>query len=64
MNIKTQQVKIYPNRTMTKEINRLFNYRRYCWSLSLETWNTMYKQSKELDRDENAVRNIINYGLA
>ena len=27
--IKTQQVKIYPNRTMTKEINRLFDYRRY-----------------------------------
>ena len=47
--IKTQQVKIYPNRTMTKEINRLFNYRRYCWNLALETWNSMYQQSKEAD---------------
>ena len=47
MNIKTQQVKIYPNRTMIKEINRLFNYRRYCWNIALETWNTMYQQSKE-----------------
>ena len=47
--IKTQQVKIYPNRTMIKEINRLFNYRRYCWNIALETWNTMYQQSKESD---------------
>ena len=49
MTIKTQQVKIYPNRTMTKEIDKLFNYRRYCWNLALETWNTMYQQSKESD---------------
>ena len=49
MTIKTQQVKIYPNRTMIKEINRLFNYRRYCWNLALDTWNTMYQQSKESD---------------
>ena len=49
MTIKTQQVKIYPNRTMIKEINRLFNYRRYCWNLALETWNDMYQQSKESD---------------
>ena len=49
MNIKTQQVKIYPNRTMTKEINKLFNYRRYCWNLALDTWNIMYNQSKEYD---------------
>ena len=47
MTIKTQHIKIYPNRTMTKEINKLFNYRRYCWNLALETWNTMYQQSKE-----------------
>ena len=47
MTIKTQQVKIYPNRTMIKEINRLFNYRRYCWNFALETWNDMYQQSKE-----------------
>lgn len=47
--IKTQQVKIYPNRTMIKEISRLFNYRRYCWNLALETWNSMYQQSKEAD---------------
>ena len=49
MTIKTHQVKIYPNRTMTKEINKLFNYRRYCWNLALETWNNMYQQSKEAD---------------
>lgn len=49
MTIKTQQVKIYPNQTMIKEISRLFNYRRYCWNLALETWNNMYQQSKEED---------------
>ena len=49
MTIKTQQVKIYPNRTMTKEIDKLFNYHRYCWNLSLETWNRMYQKSKEAD---------------
>lgn len=49
MTIKTQQVKIYPNRTMTKEIDKLFNYHRYCCNLSLETWNRMYQKSKEAD---------------
>lgn len=49
MTIKTQQVKIYPNQTMIKEINKLFNYRRYCWNFALETRNTMYQQSKEED---------------
>ena len=56
MTIKVQQIKIYPNRTMTKEINRLFNYRRYCWNLALETWNNMYQQSKESD-DKHLVPN-------
>lgn len=45
--IKTQQIKIYPNHTMTNEIYKLFNYHRYCWNLALETWNNMYQQSKE-----------------
>ena len=58
MTIKTQQVKIYPNQTMIKEINRLFNYRRYCWNLSLETWNRMYQQSKESD-DKHLLPNNI-----
>ena len=34
---------------MTKEIDKLFNYHRYCWNLSLETWNRMYQKSKEAD---------------
>ena len=58
MTIKIQQVKIYPNRTMTNEIDRLFNYRRYCWNLALETWDNMYKQSKE-SNDKHLVPNNI-----
>lgn len=43
--IKTQQIKIEPNKHMIKIINSLFNYRRYCWNQSLNTWNDMYEGS-------------------
>lgn len=43
--IKTHQVKLYPNRTMTKVINDLFNYRRYIWNQALSIWNDMYDES-------------------
>ena len=66
MTIKTQQVKIYPNRTMTNEIDKLFNYRRYCWNLALETWNNMYQQSKESNNKHLAPNNakVRNYMVA
>lgn len=62
--IKTQVVKIYPNAHMTKHIDDLFNYRRYCWNKALETWNDMYDASivmndKSLRPNENAVRNEL-----
>ena len=62
--IKTHKVKLSPNRTMTKEINKLFDYRRYIWNLGLETWNTMYDVSlvmndKELRPTEYSVRNCL-----
>lgn len=47
--IKTQIVKVYPNSHMTKRINDLFNYRRYCWNKALETWNDMYNTSIIMD---------------
>lgn len=47
--IKTHQVKIEPNAHMTKVIEDLFNYRRYCWNQALATWNNMYDESSILD---------------
>ena len=41
--IKTRTVRLYPNSHMTKELDRLCDYRRYCWNLGLETWNDMYE---------------------
>ena len=43
--IKTQQIKIVPNKHMLKAINDLFNYRRYCWNQALGIWNDMYDES-------------------
>lgn len=42
--IKNHQIKIYPNKTMTKVINNLFHYHRYCYNSALETWNDMYDE--------------------
>lgn len=47
--IKTYQVKIEPNAHMTKVIEDLLNYRRYCWNQALATWNNMYDESSILD---------------
>ena len=47
--IKTHKIKIYPNATMRKVLTSLFNYRRYCYNLALETWNEMYDASVILD---------------
>lgn len=47
--IKTHQVKIEPNAHMTRVIEDLFNYRRYCWNQALVTWNNMYDESIILD---------------
>ena len=49
--IKTQQIKIEPNKHMIKTINSLFNYRRYCWNQALAIWNNMYDESvKQQDK--------------
>jgi len=40
--IRTQKVRLYPNRHMAKALDRLCDYRRYCWNEGLATWNDMY----------------------
>ena len=42
MYIKTRTVRLYPNSHMRTELDKLCDYRRYCWNLGLETWNEMY----------------------
>ena len=50
--VKTRTVRLYPNSHMTKELDRLCDYRRYCWNLGLEIWNEMYDLYL-LDKDNN-----------
>ena len=40
----TRKVALYPNQTMTKVLDNLCNYRRYCWNQGLELWNNLYDQ--------------------
>ena len=62
--IRTQKVKLYPNRTMKKVLDDLCNYRRYCWNQGLALWNDMYDASliledKELLPNERKVRDEL-----
>ena len=64
MTIRTQKVRLYPNRTMKKVLDDLCNYRRYCWNQGLALWNDMYEASlilgdKSLLPDEYKVRNEL-----
>lgn len=43
MYVKIRTVRLYPNSHMKAEIDRLCDYRRYCWNLGLEIWNEMYE---------------------
>lgn len=52
MYVKTRMVRLYPNSHMTKELDRLCDYRRYCWNIGLETWNDMYDLHL-LDKENN-----------
>ena len=59
--IRTQKVRLYPNRTMKKVLDDLCDYRRYCWNQGLALWNDMYDASlisedKELLPNERKVR--------
>lgn len=39
----SQRVRIYPNKTMQKEFEKMFNYARYSYNAGLELWNELYK---------------------
>ena len=43
-----QKIALYPNKTMTKILDNLCNYRRYCWNQGLELWNDIYDQRTEI----------------
>ncbi|MDG3060763.1 transposase [Lacticaseibacillus huelsenbergensis] len=67
--IKTHKIKLYPNATMRRELERLFNYRRFCWNQALETWNVMYDASllmadKTLRPNERKVRDELVWNKA
>lgn len=62
--IKTHQIKIEPNAHMRRQIEQLFNYRRYCWNQALGLWNDMYDESlimndKQRRPSGSAVRNEL-----
>ncbi|KRL87917.1 transposase, IS605 family protein [Lacticaseibacillus pantheris DSM 15945 = JCM 12539 = NBRC 106106] len=62
--IKTHRIKLYPNATMRRAFQLLFDYRRYCYNLALESWNGMYDESlfmddKSLRPNERKVRNEL-----
>ena len=44
----TKKVALYPNKTMTRVLDNLCDYRRYCWNQGLELWNDLYEQRVEM----------------
>lgn len=54
--IKAQVVELKPNKTMQQELDKLCDYRRYCWNQALATWQDMY-EARTLDKDNNPSQN-------
>lgn len=50
--IKAQVVELKPNKTMQQELDKLCDYRRYCWNQVLATWQDRY-EARTLDKDNN-----------
>lgn len=50
--IKAQVVELKPNKTMQQELDKLCDYRRYCWNQALATCQDMY-EARTLDKDNN-----------
>ena len=64
MVLRTQKVRLYPNKTMQKDLDDLCDYRRYCWNAGLALWNDMYEEAlilddKRLRPNEYKVRNEL-----
>ena len=36
MIVQTEKVRLYPNKTMQRELDKLCDYRRFCWNKGLE----------------------------
>ena len=49
MVLRTQKVRLYPNKAMQKVLDDLCDYRRYCWNAGLALWNDMYEEALILD---------------
>ena len=39
-----RQVRLYPNKTMKRVLDSLCDYRRYCWNMAIECWNSQYEE--------------------
>lgn len=50
--LRTQVIKLKVNQTMRKHLDKLCDYRRYCWNRGLETWQTMY-EAHALNKKDN-----------
>lgn len=62
--IRVQKVRLYPNKAMKKVLDKLCDYRRYCWNQGLALWNDMYDVSlilndKRLKPSERKVRDEL-----
>lgn len=62
--IRTEKVRLYPNKNMQSALDGLCDYRRYCWNEGLALWNGMYTESrlmgnKKLRPNERKVRNEL-----
>lgn len=67
--IRTEKVRLYPNKIMQNVLDSLCDYRRYCWNEGLALWNDMYGESlimdnKKLRPNERKVRNELVYNKA
>ena len=52
MVVRTQKVRLYPNRTMKQVLDELCDYRRYCWNQGLALWNDLYFNRQIVFPDE------------
>lgn len=64
MAIRTQKVRLYPNRVMRQALDDLCDYRRYCWNQGLALWNDMYDallvlENKKVRPSERKVRDEL-----
>ncbi|RVU69858.1 MULTISPECIES: helix-turn-helix domain-containing protein, partial [Lactobacillus] len=50
--IKAQVVELKPNQAMKHQLDRLCDYRRYCWNEALATWQAMY-EARTLNKEDN-----------